>query len=150
MYNVFIVDSADVPHGADADVECEVLRGCARVDFLSLNHESEFEPNLEQADAIILWHHLRFDAELIARLPRTRIIVRNGVGYDNVDVAAAAARGIPVANVPDYGTEEVADHAIALALALIRQLRPLIEDTTARARLRASESATQPGACILP
>ena len=93
MYNVFIVDSADVPHGADADVECEVLRGCARVDFLSLNHESEFEPNLEQADAIILWHHLRFDAELIARLPRTRIIVRNGVGYDNVDVAAAAARG---------------------------------------------------------
>ena len=49
-------------------------------------------------------------------------------GLDNVDVRGAAALGIAVANVPDYGTEEVADHAIALALALIRRLRPLMED----------------------
>jgi lactate dehydrogenase-like 2-hydroxyacid dehydrogenase len=49
-----------------------------------------------------------------------RVIVRGGVGYDNVDAAAAAARGIPVCNIPDYGVDEVADHAIGLLLALNR------------------------------
>jgi D-3-phosphoglycerate dehydrogenase len=53
-------------------------------------------------------------------LPGTRIVVRFGVGYDNLDVAGWAARGVPVANVPDYGTSEVADHALGLMLALRR------------------------------
>jgi lactate dehydrogenase-like 2-hydroxyacid dehydrogenase len=53
-------------------------------------------------------------------LPGTRIVVRLGVGFDNIDVAGWAARGVPVANVPDYGTSEVADHALALMLALRR------------------------------
>ena len=52
-------------------------------------------------------------------------MIRNGVGFDSVDGAAAAQRGIALCNVPDYGTEEVADHAIALTLALCRQLFPL-------------------------
>jgi phosphoglycerate dehydrogenase-like enzyme len=129
MFNVFIVDSAEAPHSSDIGVESEALRGCADVRLLVLDRESDFLPYVEQADGIILWHHLRFGAELIARLAKTRIIVRNGVGYDNVDVAAAAERGIPVSNVPDYGVEEVADHAVTLALALVRQLRPLMEDT---------------------
>jgi phosphoglycerate dehydrogenase-like enzyme len=50
--------------------------------------------------------------------------VRAGVGYDNVDVQAAGQRGIVVCNVPDYGTEEVADHALMLLLALARRLLP--------------------------
>ena len=43
-----------------------------------------------------------------------------GVGYDNVDVKTAGQMGIPVCNIPDYGTEEVADHALALILGLYR------------------------------
>jgi C-terminal binding protein len=59
-------------------------------------------------------------AEDLARLPDLRAIVRMGVGYDNLARAAAAARNILICNVPDYGTTEVADHAMSLVLALRR------------------------------
>ncbi len=52
--------------------------------------------------------------------PKVRAVLRSGVGFDNVDIRAWGARGVPVFNVPDYGTSEVADHALALMLALVR------------------------------
>ncbi|WP_428485335.1 C-terminal binding protein [Rhodopila sp.] len=58
----------------------------------------------------------------LPRFPKLRAICRMGVGYDNLDRAAAAERQIMILNVPDYGTTEVADHAIALALSLRRGL----------------------------
>ena len=71
---------------------------------------------------VILTQWASIDATVIASLTRCRGIVRYGIGVDNIDVAAAKARSIPVANVPDYCIDEVADHAVALALALVRQL----------------------------
>lgn len=71
------------------------------------------------ADAVLV-NQLEISKELIELMPRCRVISRYGVGVDNVDVAAATAAGMYVASVPDYGTEEVADHAFALLLACIR------------------------------
>lgn len=74
---------------------------------------------IAQADAVMTWR-VRLPAEIIDRLERCRVIIRFGVGFDVVDVDAAARRGIPVCNVPDYCTDEVADHALGLLLALRR------------------------------
>lgn len=82
---------------------------------------------LEGADALLVWHEFPVDAAVIARLARCRIIVRAGAGFDHIDLAAAGAAGIPVANTPDYGTSEVADHAIGLLLALARGI-PFFQD----------------------
>jgi D-3-phosphoglycerate dehydrogenase / 2-oxoglutarate reductase len=57
---------------------------------------------------------------VLAALPRCRVVVRYGVGTDTVDVDAASDLGVAVCNVPDYGVEEVSDHALALLLALAR------------------------------
>lgn len=127
-YEVFIIDSAEVPHGEDDSIERELLHDCAKVQLLRLHSEEEFLPYSHRADAIILWHHIHLTARILGELTKTRLIVRNGVGYDNVDIAACSAAGIAVANIPDYGTEEVADHALALTLALIRQFKPLMSD----------------------
>lgn len=71
-------------------------------------------------DAMVVWHEIKVDGPLLDRSPRCRIVVRAGVGFDHIDLEAAAERGIPVCNTPDYGTSEVADHAMALMLALRR------------------------------
>lgn len=73
-------------------------------------------------DAVLVWHRMKLSADVIAKLDRCRLIVRVGVGFDNVDGAACRSRGIPLSNVPNYGTTEVADHALAMLLHLVRGL----------------------------
>jgi phosphoglycerate dehydrogenase-like enzyme len=70
--------------------------------------------------AIVMWQVMNLSAETIAKLDNCRVIARAGVGFDGIDLTAAAKKGIPVCNCPDYGTTDVADHAIALYLALSR------------------------------
>jgi D-3-phosphoglycerate dehydrogenase len=75
------------------------------------------------ADAVIT-QFAPVNAAVVAAMGRARAIVRYGIGVDNVDLAAARARGIPVCNIPDYCVEEVADHTLAFILALTRQVAP--------------------------
>lgn len=105
-------------HLQETSVEDEVLAGVATVRILG--DEWSRAEALASSDAILMWHIDRLAAGEIGALGATKIIQRVGVGFDNVDLAAARARGIPVCNVPDYGTEDVADHAMALMLALTR------------------------------
>ncbi len=124
--HVAIIDWRTAPQGdAESAVEKQILAGTARVSRHLCETDADLEGEILDADAIILWHNMPMSARGIAKLTNCRAIIRNGVGYDSVDVSAARDRGIAVCNVPDYGTEEVADHAIALALALCRQLFPL-------------------------
>jgi phosphoglycerate dehydrogenase-like enzyme len=74
-----------------------------------------------EADGLMILRQ-RVSAADFARFTKLRCVVRMGVGYDGIDRKAAADRRVMVCNVPDYGTTEVADHAIALALALRRGL----------------------------
>jgi phosphoglycerate dehydrogenase-like enzyme len=70
----------------------------------------------------LLTQYAPITARVMAELPELCMVGRYGVGYDIVDVEAARERGVWVANVPDYGTEEVAVHALSMALSLLRHL----------------------------
>ena len=73
------------------------------------------------ADAVVCYD-ASIDAALTKQLDRCRIIVRAGVGFDQIDLNACRSAGIPVCNTPDYGTTDVADHAVGLMLALARSI----------------------------
>tara|TARA_R110000868_G_scaffold4155_29_gene25536 strand:- start:18023 stop:19012 length:990 start_codon:yes stop_codon:yes gene_type:complete len=74
------------------------------------------------ADALVAHHLMPYGAAIVERAVNARILVRVGVGVDNIDLPVWAEKGIPVCNIPDYGTGEVADHALALVLSLLRGL----------------------------
>ncbi|MCS6778495.1 MAG: C-terminal binding protein [Geminicoccaceae bacterium] len=75
---------------------------------------------LAAARGLLCNYAVRVDAALLARMPRLRVVTRCGVGFDNIDIEAAGRAGVAVLNVPDYGTMDIADHAIGLALAFLR------------------------------
>nr|WP_281413550.1 C-terminal binding protein [Microvirga antarctica] len=76
---------------------------------------------MREADAIVNCRSRhQLPAAVIDTLERAQIVVQAGVGFNHIDVEACARKGIPVCNTPDYGTMEVADHAIALMLSLTR------------------------------
>lgn len=84
---------------------------------------AELAALVREADAVVV-QFAAVNAEVVNAMSRAKVIVRYGIGFDNVDLAAARARGIPVCNVPDYCIDEVADHALAFILALTRQVVP--------------------------
>jgi D-3-phosphoglycerate dehydrogenase len=118
-----------IDHGVHGDVALErtVLEplGFEVVDTRArgLDVEQGFALAVDEgAVAIVAGPIIRLDRAHQERLRGCRAIVRYGVGLDNVDLASAAELGIAVGNVPEYGHEEISNHAIALLLALHRRL----------------------------
>ena len=74
-----------------------------------------------EADAVIT-QFAKLDASVIDAMNKARVIVRYGIGVDNVDLEAARRRNIPVCNIPEYCVDEVADHTLAFILAMVRQV----------------------------
>ncbi len=75
-----------------------------------------------EAEAVLIGAAPDFTAGVVENLGACRILARAGIGVDNIDLAAAKGKGIPVTNVPDYCIEEVSDHAMALILSFARKL----------------------------
>ena len=106
------------------DIEDALCGDAFRIEMIPYS----FPPGTALADDIYAradaWLNYRsthwITAETLSRMTKCRIIVTAGVGFDHIDINAAAAVGIPVCNTPDYGTTEVADHAMALLLSLTR------------------------------
>ncbi len=111
----------------EPEIERPVLEADAEITCLGARGSSELVGRLRDADVVLCCHDARITAEVLDGAARCRGVIRIGVGYDNIDTRAAGERGIVVCNVPDYGTEEVADHALALLLALARRLFPAVE-----------------------
>ncbi len=127
--HIAIIDWRTAPQGdAESAIEKAIIGTAAKVTRHLCDTDADLDDEIASANAVIIWHNMPLTSAGIDKLKNCRAIIRNGVGFDSVDIAAARERGIAVCNVPDYGTEEVADHAIALAMALCRQILPLDQE----------------------
>jgi D-3-phosphoglycerate dehydrogenase len=104
------------------DIEEAILRPLgATIDGRHCRGEADLLAAVAGAD-YVLTQFAPLTARVIAAMDRARLIVRYGIGVDNVDLDAARARGIPVCNVPAYCIDEVADHTLALLLDATRRI----------------------------
>lgn len=80
------------------------------------------DTTLADAEAAVIGIRHYWDADRFAQFPDLRVISRAGIGYDNIDVAAASAAGVVVCNAPDSPTVSTAEHTIALMMAVTKEL----------------------------
>jgi len=116
-YRIGITDYVQAPY----NVEMEAFPDVEYI-FLNSEDESDFDQStLAGLDALIVWHaHV---GECTAKaLKKGSIVVRYGVGFDSIDIAALSKEGVPFCNTPDYGTEEVADTACGMILNMQRKI----------------------------
>ena len=112
---------AEKPYPDDS-VERDVYGPDARILMRAAGTIADLsDEDCAEADGIMFLRHWLTAADF-PRFKKLRVVLRMGVGYDRIDRVAAAAHGVMVCNVPDYGTMEVADHAMAMALGLRRGL----------------------------
>lgn len=110
-------------------------------------HQLKFKPEAEVAAAlqdapVVLVNMVKFGESLIAQLPNLKLLIRHGIGYDNVDVAACTKHSVVFSYQPDYCVEDVAEHAIALILACGRKVvwsRRTLDQSSARQQWDFSE-----------
>ena len=115
--------SADIEREALAAIGAQLVVGRCR-------EVTEVIDLARDADGVLVTY-APVTREVVEALARCKIVARMGIGLDNVDVAAATARGIVVTNVPDYCVDEVSDHALALLLGCVRRLRQLDQSVRA-------------------
>src|SRR5207248_6426777 len=94
----------------------------ARIVALKTKQPDEFIAEAADCDALLNTYAGPITADVIARMPKCRIIARYGIGVDTIDVDAATRAGVIVTNNPTYCIDEVAEHTMALVLACARKI----------------------------
>lgn len=111
----------DLDH-KDIEPELKVL-GEAGLDVKWLHCKSQEEVIKSCKGAVVLLNqYIKMDKKIFSALPDVKCIVRYGVGYDNINLSDAKEYGVQACNVPDYGTREVADQALAHMMTLVKKL----------------------------
>lgn len=117
----------------DVEKERKILEAAGIVlDECQCRTEQALIDACREADGVIV-QYCAITERVIRAMERCRVIIKYGIGVNNIDVDAASAKGIYVCNVPDYGVDEVSNHAIAMMLALSRGLKSLNESLTSGA-----------------
>lgn len=113
----------DTQFDGDPVVEASAFDGRATFDVHYAKHRDDIPDDVwKAADAVLLWHIMDIDRDVVARLDNCKVVSRNGIGYDRIDTAACAERGIRVCNVPSYDMTDVVNSTVAMALTLMRGL----------------------------
>ncbi|MCC7084975.1 MAG: C-terminal binding protein [Pirellulales bacterium] len=118
MHRVLLTDYA----WADLEIERTILHESDAELIVAKQGDAQSLAKLARDCDAIMTNWAKVSESVIAAAPQCKIISRLGIGLDNIDVAAATRRGIIVTNVPDYCIVEVAEHALALILALARKV----------------------------
>jgi D-3-phosphoglycerate dehydrogenase len=126
----FQVVITDCDHGSIAQEEQTLTAAGIGVRLEQCRTEQEVAERCGDADALLV-QYAPISRQALSGLPRCRVVVRYGVGYDTLDLPALSAAGVWACNVPDYSIDEVSTQAIALLLALNRQLPRLGAATAA-------------------
>lgn len=125
MKNICIIDSTYERHFSTPSVEQSIVKD-GEIQLFHIKSSEEFALlPLETIDVMLLWAcvpSIVVNEKVLSRLTQCKAIVKVAVGYDNIELKRARELGISVYNIPDYGTEEVADHSIALLLSMIRKI----------------------------
>lgn len=99
-----------------------------RTEIYQKREPEEVIPLVRDADVVFV-HHAKISAGVIEAMEHCRMIVRPAIGFDNIDIDAAARKGIYVTNIPEYGAEhDVSNHVVLLMLACIKKFWPLVSD----------------------
>ena len=104
------------------DLEREILGELANLVPLQVTDPEAFFPEAADCDALLNTYGGPITAEVMARMPRCKIIARYGIGVDTIDLGAATEAGIIVTNNPTYCIEEVAEHTLAMLLSAARKI----------------------------
>lgn len=105
------------------------FEGQAETITITEKDDAAFDEALPKCDALLLSTAFKMDRQRIENATRLKVISRTGVGVDNVDIDAASEAGMMVLNTPTANTQTVAEHTVALILALVKQIPWLDRET---------------------